>query len=868
MGQPSPPSTSTVVSRAGRGHLVRCCALAATLLASLVLTPLLSGAPAAAQTLSDSLAPKADKNAKMLVEADQLVQNDKTNTVSALGNVRIYYDGRTLEADHVDYDKTSKRLVAYGHAKLTERDGTVYHGDKFDLTDDFRDGFVDSLRVDTTDKRHFSAPRSERIDGQTTVFEKGTYTACDACKDDPSKPPLWRVRARRIIHQNDEQMIYYENAYLEFLGIPVAYVPILSAPDPTVEKKSGVLAPHTLYRSQLGYGVGVPIFFNLAPDYDFTFTPTVFTNQGFFGAAEYRQRFQNGLFYFRASGIDETNPSAFAGQPYGAGGRALRGDIDTKGDFAINDRWKFGWNIAVLSDKYFLTDYSVPTDTLSSNYFSESISTIYLTGQGDRSFFDLRGFYIQGLSSHDIQAQQPIAHPVLDYNHQFDIDPAKTWGIGGEATVDFNLTSLSASSAAYQEVGPRQLDSAFGLYDVCNNYVPGRTPAALGNSCLLRGIGGDYTRATAQFDWQRKFIDPIGEVWTPFAFARFNGETLNLNLTNSYGFTSANGSSFYTNASQTAFLPGGSGTTGNLIPGVGVEYRYPFLASTRFGSLMFEPIGQLIARPNSQIGTRTLVNLDAQSLVFDTSNLFDWNKFSGYDRFETGLRANYGAQLSFNVKNGGYANIIAGQSVQVAGTNAYATPDAANIGLSSGLNKRVSDYVVGATIAPYSFVSLGTQGRWDNVTLENRRVDATMNLNFGALTGAVQFANYQAQPLIGYDVRREGLALLGKYTFAENFFAEGNVTFDMSRHLYPLALIGGYDPGPFAVAALGVGGGYTDECTTFKVTYTSIYQDNGTGTFERNQTVLVSLQLRTLGGTSLARSTLSNTAYNGLDAVR
>ena len=840
-----------------RASFVRACLVAAMATGAAICV---EGAPAHAQ--APLAASKADKDAKMLVEANELVQNADENTVSANGNVRIYYDGRTLEADKVVYNKTTKRLLATGHAKLTEKDGTIYHGDTFDLTDDFRDGFVDSLRADTTQKTHLSAPRAERIDGETTVFDKGTYSACDACADHPDKPPLWRVRAKKIISQKQEQMIYYEDAYLEFLGIPVAYVPYLSSPDPSVNKKSGVLAPHTFYKSQLGYGVGLPIFFNLAPDYDLTLTPTAFTQQGFFGAGEFRQRFDNGSYYIRASGIDEAHPGAFSAAPYGAASRQLRSDVDTKGEFKINPSWKFGWNIAVLSDKYYLNDYSIPTDTRSSNYFSESISTLYLTGQGDRSFFDLRGYYFQGLSSHDVQSQQSVAHPVLDYNRTVDLDPAKTHGIGGQLEFDFNYTSLSADSASFQSVGPRTLDSAYGLYDVCSTYQPGRSQT---NSCLLRGIGGDFNRVTAQVSYQRKYIDAIGEVWTPFAFARFNGETLNLNTSNTYTFASSAGVSTYSNASQSSFV--GSDTTGYILPGVGVEYRYPFLTQTRFGALMLEPIGQIIARPNNQIGTRSLVNLDAQSLVFDSSNLFDWNKFSGYDRFETGVRANYGGQVSMNFKNGGYANFMAGQSVQLAGTNAYATPDAANIGLSSGLDKRVSDYVAGATVSPLSFISFGAQGRFDSQTMENRRVDVTTQLNLGALTAGVQFANYQAQPVIGYDVRREGLAFTTKYKFAQNYFAQGNVTFDMSRHLYPAALINYTNPGPFAVAAVGIGAGYTDECTTFSVNYSSVYQDNGTGSFTRNQTVLVSLQLRTLGDASFAKTTQAS-SYSGLDGVR
>ena len=430
----------------------------------------------------------------------------------------------------------------------------------------------------------------------------------------------------------------------------------------------------------------------------------------------------------------------------------FRGDIDTKGEFNINSNWKFGWNIAVLSDKYYLYDYSIPTETLSSNYFSESISTLYLTGQGDRSFFDLHGYYFQGLSSHDIQAQQPIAHPVLDYNKTIDIDPAKTRGVGGQVELDFNLTSLSAQSASYQSVGPRTLDSAYGLYDVCNVYQPGRTA---GNSCLLRGIGGDYTRATGQITYQRKYIDPIGEVWTPFAFARFSGETVNLNT--SYSDTlSANGKHHdllerLADEFRTERNDGepGSGS------GAGISLSFPRLHAFRVDGVRADRPDHRPAE--HQIGTKSLVNLDSQSLVFDSSNLFDWNKFSGYDRFETGLRANYGAQFAMNFKNGGYANFIAGQSAQIAGTNAYDTPDAANIGLSSGLNRSLSDYVAGATLSPLPLITFGASGRFDERTLENRRVDLTTQLNFGALTGGIQFANYQAQPVIGYDVRREGL---------------------------------------------------------------------------------------------------------------
>jgi LPS-assembly protein len=217
-----------------------------------------------------------------------------------------------------------------------------------------------------------------------------------------------------------------------------------------------------------------------------------------------------------------------------------------------------------------------------------------------------------------------------------------------------------------------------------------------------------------------------------------------------------------------------------------------------------------------------------------------------------------------NFNNGGYANLIGGQSYQLAGTNSYATPDAANVGLSSGLDTRRSDYVGAFTIAPNSIFSFIAKARFDVSSLAARRVDLITNYNFGALTGSIQFADYEAQPVIGYDVRREGLSLSSRYKISDNYFAQGNITFDMSRQFYPASLIGFTNPGPFAVAAFGLGAGYQDECTTFSVNYSSIYQDYGSGSLTRNQTVLLQLQLRTLGEAKVSQTFLNTTALDGV----
>ena len=828
------------------------CALLAALAAA-------AAAPAHAQTLNEKLAGKARAKPpgaepdKMLLQAKELVYNRDKNQVSAVGEVRVYYQGRTLQADKVIYDRNTNRVFATGNSKMTDADGTVTYAERFDLTDDFKDGFIDSLKADTANKTHFTAARAERTAGETTVFDKGIYTACDACKEDPSRPPLWQVRAKRIIHKGEEHTVYYEDASLEFFGFPVAYLPYFSTPDAQATRASGFLTPHYVFKTALGYGAAVPYFLALAPNYDLTVTPTYFSLQGLLGQVEWRHRVLNGSYSVRAAGIFQQDTAQFNAAPFGPGSRVFRGSIDTTGQFNINSQWRFGWTASVSTDKWFTTDYREPPASLTTTYFSETISTAYLNGQGQRGYFDLRGYYIQGRNTRDVQKQQPVVLPLLDYNKTFDLNPKSTGGIGGQIEVDLNATAVRREVAAFQSTGARALDKAFGVYDICDSYTPGATSG----KCLLRGVGGDYARATLNLSWKRKFIDPIGQVWTPFVFARFNGQWLNLNTTNVLVFNSIYGNSVIPNSAQTSFVNGSSGSfSGDVVPGAGVEYRYPFIAQTSWATHVFEPIAQVIVRPSSS-GNRQ-INEDAQSLVFDDTNLFEWSKYSGYDRFEGGVRANYGAQYTMNLTNGGYANVLAGQSFQLAGRNSYATADAANVGISSGLDTRRSDYIARAAVSPFSDLSFIAKGRFDEGNFTMRRFDASVNANVLGLATSLQYARYLATPALGYDKRREGLSASARYNFLEHYFIDSSVSFDLSRHLTnparPL----------FSVAAFGLGVGYDDNCTNFSLRYVAGYTDSGGTTRTRSQTVLFELKLRTLGDTKVKTSLGSTVVTDGL----
>jgi LPS-assembly protein len=816
-------------------------AIAAALLAA-------GSLPALAQaTLNEAIGARAQSGSgedRLLVDAKEIVYDNDKNTIAASGDVQMNYQGRTLQADRVTYDRNTGRVFAEGNARLTDASGTVATGDRFELTDDFKSGFIDSLRVVQTTieggrplTTRFSAPRAERAEGETTVFERGTYTACEPCKDNPERPPLWQVKAAKIIHNNSERTIYYEDATLELLGIPVAYLPYFWTPDPTVKRKTGFLSPRYVYSTYLGYGATIPFFWAIAPNYDLTISPTFLSRQGVLGQVEWRHRLETGAYNIRVTGISQQEPDAFLLPPYGAGDRDLRGSLETTGEFHINQNWRWGWNIALVSDKWFLTNYRIRSESLSSYYIKESVSTVFLQGQGDRSFFDARGYYFQTLSSNEWQKQQPVVAPVVDYNKRFT--PSS---IGGEFALDVNVTSLSREAAQFEPLS-RTNTAYYGVAQTCSVFDQA--------SCLVRGISGSTTRASVMASWRREFVDPAGQVWTPFAYVRADN------------FWIAPNFSGYQNPQLANFFDADDEYLFRATPAIGLEYRYPFIASLgTSGQQIIEPIAQIIARPNeTRIGT--LPNEDAQSLVFDDTSLFDWDKFSGYDRVEGGVRANLGVQYTVTGADNFYANVLFGQSYQLAGRNSFRQGDLANVGLDSGLESRASDYVGRFQIAPNQNFAFVTRARFDQDNFGLNRLEAGVRANFNPylpVSTSLTYARYDAQPAIGFPLRREGLLGSARWDISPNWYVTGSVLLDLDRYLLAReTYLTQYEIDPTTavynrenvayVSGMSLGLGYMDECTTFAVSYSVTPREvaRNSGEKDQNHTVAFRLEFRSLG---------------------
>jgi len=760
--------------------------------------------------------PPAPNDGQMLVQAVEVDYDYNNQRVSAVGNVQMFYNGTSVEADKVIYDQKTKRLHAEGNIRLTDAEGKITYANIMDLSDDYRDGFVDSLRVDTEDQTRMAATRADRSGGNYTVFENGVYTACAPCKDDPKKPPLWQVKGARIIHNQTERMLYFENAQLEFFGVPIAYVPYFSTPDPTVKRKTGFLMPSYAQASGYGFGVEIPFYWAIAPDYDMTINPRITTKQGVLMQAEFRQRLLDGAYQIRAYGIDQLNPGSFAGQP---GDRQFRGGIDTKGQFSLNDKWVWGWEGVLLSDYAFFTDYRLAQYRDPLNSFltlpTEAISQLYLTGVGNRSFFDARAIYYLSFSGN--QSQVPVIHPVIDYNNVINSNI-----FGGELSYWTNFTSLTRSTAAFDPI--TTLANTTGL---CLN-ASADPLARLPSQCVLRGMPGTYTRATAAVQWRKSFTDPIGQIWTPFAILR--ADAIDASISNQPGVSN--------------FLPVGDTTALRAMPAVGLEYRYPFINVQPWGTTTIEPIAQVIIRPNETYAGK-LPNEDAQSMVFDASNLFSVDKFSGYDRVEGGGRANVGVQATTQFDRGGSINVLFGQSYQMFGLNSFAVADATNTGLDSGLATPRSDYVARVNYSPNRTYTFSTRARFDEATMNVNRFEAEGRATFDRWSVSMTYGNYAAQPQLGYLTRREGLLGSAAVKIAANWVVSGAARWDLEANKINQYIIGA---------------GYVDDCFVLAANYVTSYNYSpGLTPPTLNHAFMLQIGLRTI-----ANSTTSAAGASGL----
>ena len=226
--------------------------------------------------------------------SDNLEVNEKTNIMTASGNVVIISDGRKITANKVRYDQDADKAVAIGNVVLLEKDGSKFKSQEVILTNEFKSIIAIPLNGRLADGSFIAAKSLNRNDLGESFFNEGIYTACN-CNIEEGETPIWRIESNSIKHDPKTKTIYHKHVKMKIFSIPVYYLPYLSHPDWTVKRRTGFLTPVYGYSERNRFHSKIPFYYAPENDesWDMTFTSHQSGKSGHADQLNFRKKFES-----------------------------------------------------------------------------------------------------------------------------------------------------------------------------------------------------------------------------------------------------------------------------------------------------------------------------------------------------------------------------------------------------------------------------------------------------------------------------------------------------------------------------------------------------------------------------------------------
>lgn len=267
-------------------------------------------------------------------------------------------------------------------------------------------------------------------------------------------------------------------------------------------------------------------------------------------------------------------------------------------------------------------------------------------------------------------------------------------------------------------ISPLVAPEIVGYYAFNVPHLGGRV--AFGGSflSLTRRVGPDLHRLSASAEWQRVFIADNGQELTAFAFAR--------------------GDLYVTNDVNISGLPSGpdnSTTVGRVLPSMGALWRWPFARKAGRMTQVIEPIVQVVYNGNGG-NPEKIPNEDGPSVEFDSSGLFEVNRFPGLDRWDDGPRIDYALRALVYWPKGGTVEGLLGHSYRLVEHSPFAP--------NSGLDRQSSDVVGHIVVAPVPGLRLAHRFRLDKSRWSYARNETSFSFNYWRLSGGVLYSRATA----------------------------------------------------------------------------------------------------------------------------
>lgn len=294
-------------------------------------------------TLSSLWAATAAAQATATLVADRVFVAADGRLV-AEGNVEAHYDGTRLSAARITYDAATDSLVIEGPIFIVGAGGEILTADRAELDPRLENGLLRGARLVLDRQLQLAANRIDRVDGTLSGLSRVAATSCAVCD---GRPPLWEIRAERVVHDAAERQLHFDNAVLRIRGVPVFWLPHMRLPDPTLTRATGLLVPGLRTTDQLGLGLRLPLFIRLGDSRDLTLTPYLSSRTTTL-EARYRQAFLRGEIAIEtAVSRDDIRPGDW------------RGLIGVQGRFDLGRGVDLQFDAMTVSDPAYLLDYGL-----------------------------------------------------------------------------------------------------------------------------------------------------------------------------------------------------------------------------------------------------------------------------------------------------------------------------------------------------------------------------------------------------------------------------------------------------------------------------------------------------------------------------
>jgi LPS-assembly protein len=335
------------------------------------------------------------------------------------GDVKLIQPGREIMADRVTFfrdNKTGKihKSLLVGHVNFRESGKLIVSEqgslDFFNKIYILHNGAYRLLTDTPTGLSNVWGRAKHAISSMVGVLQlkQATYTTCQ-----PDNA-VWHLRGDEVELNRNTGRGDITHATLYFKKLPVFYLPYFNFP---IDKRrqSGFLTPTPTYSKDSGFSVDIPYYFNLAPNYDITITPQIFTNRGLFFGSSFRYLtvtssgsvninhilHDSAFIKFRDSKGDAKASSGYHYNSIKAlkESKNSRGLLNLRNDSIFNDNWKSSLSVNYATDDYFLQDFS---------NIAATVDNDQLLNRADISYTDYHFDFLGRLQV--FQTLHPITH--------------------------------------------------------------------------------------------------------------------------------------------------------------------------------------------------------------------------------------------------------------------------------------------------------------------------------------------------------------------------------------------------------------------------------------------------------------------------